>query len=189
MSKVTFDEFDNCEVKEASIKFKSAASAIKFGCLGNINVSANTTTKEKKCEGRVVKRRTKVSDLTVGLTSHVNRTVEKQFTGMSNEGLKKGVYAYGESSFCEDFIFTCVIEDMDGNRKLIAFPNCSNAKGLILSVDNDASEIALKDLEITAMIDDYGNCYYEAEEADLEDATVKDTWLTNFSYDLVKLGE
>ena len=68
MSKVTFDEFDNCEVKEASIKFKSADAAIKFGCLGNINASANMITKEKKCEGRVVKRKVKVDNLTVGLT-------------------------------------------------------------------------------------------------------------------------
>lgn len=189
MSKVTFDEFDNCEVKEASIKFKSADAAIKFGCMGKIDINANTTTISKKCEGRVVKQKQRVDSLTAAISSHLTRTVDKKFFGMSNEGLKTGVYAYGETSFCEDFIFAAVIEDMDGKRKLIAMPNCQNAKGLSLSVDNDATEIALKDLEITAMADDYGQFLYVAEEADLEDVTVKDTWLTNFSYDLVKLGE
>lgn len=189
MSKVTFDEFDNCEVKEASIKFKSADAAITFGCMGRININSNTTTKTKKCEGRVAKEVTKVDSLNVEVGSHLTRTVDRKLVGMSNEGLKKGVYAYGNRSFCEAFIFTAVIEDMDENRKLIAIPNCTNAQGLSITVDNDATEIAVKDLNFKAMEDDYGQFLYTAEEADLEDATVKDLWLTNFSHDLVKLTE
>lgn len=182
-----FDEFDNCEIKNASIKFNSAEAAIKFGCLGKIDVSSNITTVSKKCEGRVVKKKTRVTDLVVSLTSHVNKTVDKDLVGMKNDGLKEGIYAYGENSFCEKFTFCAEIEDMDGNKKLVAFPNCSNAKGLTLTVDNDATEIALKELEFSAMMDNYGKFYYEAEQKDLVDENVKEKWLTDFNYDLVKL--
>lgn len=184
-----FDEFDNFEIKNASIKFKKAAAAVKFGCLGKIDVSSNTTQITKKCEGRVVKKKNRVTDLVVALTSHVNKTVDRQLVGLSNTGLKNGVYAYGEDSFGDDFIFTAEIEDMDGNKKLIAFPNCSNAKGLILTVDNDATEIALKDLEFSAMMDENGKFYYEALDSEVEDEEVKNQWLTNFNYDLVKIAE
>lgn len=184
-------DFEDYKIVEASIQFKKDGEtlpAVKFGCIGTMDGESNTEEVIKKCEGKVIKKITRVTDMAVSITSHLEPAVSRDIAGMSNKGLKEGVYAYGTNSFCNPFIFTAKILDMEGKIKYIAFPNVANAKGLTLKVDNEATEIELKDLEFSALADSENNFYYEAYEEELTDDEVKQKWLTSFSTELVKVS-
>jgi hypothetical protein len=113
----------------------------------------------------------------------------RKIFGLSNTGLKPGVYSYGSNSKGLPFVFTGdVIDEFEDVTKLIAFPNCSSSTGLTLSIENGADTVAELELEFTAMVDDNKNCYYEAIVDELTDPADATTWRTNFSYDLVKAG-
>lgn len=183
------EEFEDYKIQDMSIQFKKDNTALTFGCTGTMDATANTTEVVKKCEGVVVKKKRKTEDVTINVTGHVKVPVSRKLMGLSNQGLKVGIYAYGNDSFSDDFILTARVIDMDGNVKYIAFPNVSNVKGLSLKVNNDVTEIEMNDLEFTAMIDENKKFYYEAYESELEDTTIKDKWLTNFTTELVKLAE
>jgi hypothetical protein len=75
---------------------------------------------------------------------------------------------------------------MEGNIKYIAFSNLTDTKGLFVNVSNDVTEIEMKDFEFSALADTNNKFYYEAFESELEDETVKQQWLTNFTPELVK---
>lgn len=182
------EEFENYKIQEGSIQFDNNA-AISFGCIGTLDGSSNTEEVVKKCEGVVVKKKKRIIDMTVALTGHAKIPASRKIIGLSNEGLKTGVYAYGTDTFSAPFTFTAKIIDMDGNIKYIAFPKIENTKGLSVKVDNEVTEIAMDDFEFSAMIDSNNKFYYEAYESELEDETVKSKWLTNFTPELVKQTE
>ena len=78
---------------------------------------------------------------------------------------------------------------MERNVKYIAFSNLEDVKGLKIKVNNYATEIEMDDFEFTALVDSNDMFYYEAYEDELEDNTVKEQWLTNFTPALVKATE
>ena len=182
------EEFDDYKVLEGSIQFEGE-QAIGFGCVGTLEATANTEEVVKKCEGAVVKKKKRITDLNVTLTGHSKIPASRQIMGLSNEGLKTGVYAYGTDTFSKPFVFTAKVQDMDGNVKYIAFPNLTDAKGLFININNEVTEIEMKDFEFSALADTNKKFYYEAYESEIEDATIKETWLTNFTPELVKNEE
>lgn len=127
--------------------------------------------------------------MSLTLNGHVKVPVLRDIFGLSNEGLKAGVYSYGADSLSKPFVLTAdVLDEFEAQTKLIAFSNCVAATGLKITVENGADEVAEVELEFTAMIDDNRKCYYEAiiselDEAD-KDAFVKQ-WHTNFTPDMV----
>ncbi len=179
------EEFENYKILESSIQFKNK-SAIAFGCIGTMDATANVEEVVKKCEGKVVKKTKRVTDMTVAITAHTRVPVQRDLAGLSNEGLKEGVYAYGTDTFSNPFVYTAKVLDMEGNVKYIAFPNMENVKGLAIKVNNDVTEIEMDDMEFSALADSNNKFYYEAYESELKDANVKEKWLTNFTPDLVK---
>ena len=179
------EEFEDYKIQEGAIQFQNEV-AIAFGCIGTLNGTANVEEVVKKCEGATVKKRKRITDLTVNLTGHAKIPASRKIMGLSNEGLKTGVYAYGVDSFSKPFTFVAKVIDMDGNVKFIAFPNLTDTKGLFLNVNNETTEVEMKDFEFSAMMDSNKKFYYEAYESEIEDTNVKDTWLTNFTPDLVK---
>lgn len=180
-------DFENYKIKEGSIQFPEQ-SAVSFGCIGTLDTTVNVNETVKKCEGKTVKKAKQVTDITVSLTGHAKIPTARNIMGLSNEGLKTGVYGYGSESFSKPFVFAAKVVDMDGNVKYIAFSNVEDVKGLTLKVNNEATEIEMSDFEFTALADTNGMFYYEAYEDELEDDTVKEQWLTNFTPDLVKAG-
>lgn len=181
-------EFENYKIKEGSIQFPDQ-SAVSFGCIGTMDATANVNEIVKKCEGKTVKKAKQVIDMTVSLTGHAKIPTARNIMGLSNEGLKTGVYGYGSESFSKPFVFAAKVIDMEGNVKYIAFSNLEDVKGLTLKVNNDATEIEMDDFEFTALVDSNDMFYYEAYEDELEDDTVKEQWLTNFTPALVKAAE
>lgn len=181
-------EFEDYKIKEGSIQFQGE-SAVSFGCIGTLDATANVNEAVKRCEGKTVKKAKTVVDMTVALTGHAKVTTSRNIMGLSNKGLKTGVYGYGSDSFSKPFVFAAKVIDMDGNVKYIAFSNLEDVKGLSVKVNNDATEIEMKDFEFTALADSNDMFYYEAYEDELEDDEVKQKWLTNFTPDLVKSTE
>ena len=180
-------DFEDYKIIEGTIAIDDAV-ATSFGCIGTLEGTSEIETVEKKCEGAVVKTIKKVTKVDVTLTGHPYTAVLRNVAGMTNEGLKEGVYGYGANVKSKKIVFTAKVEDMEGNIKYIAFPNMDDVKGLTIKVDNDVTEIEMKDFEFSALKDENNMFYYEALEKDLTDEEVKSKWLTNFTPDLVKIA-
>ncbi|EOS9373537.1 phage tail protein [Listeria innocua] len=183
------EEFDATRVTNVGTKFSEDATSIAFGCLGSIEGETELLELVKKCEGVETKKKTTPQKMSLTLNGHVKVPVLQDIFGLSNEGLKAGVYSYGADSLSKPFVLTAdVLDEFEAQTKLIAFSNCVAATGLKITVENGADEVAEVELEFTAMIDDNRKCYYEAiiselDEAD-KDAFVKQ-WHTNFTPDMV----
>ncbi len=181
-------DFEDYKIIEGTIAIDNEV-ATSFGCIGTLEGTSETETVEKKCEGSVVKSIKKVTKIAVTLTGHPYTAVLRNVAGMTNEGLKEGIYGYGDNVKSKKIVLTAKVQDMDGNIKYIAFPNMDDVKGLNIKIDNDVTEIEMKDFEFAALKDSNNMFYYEALEKDLTDADVKEKWLTNFTPDLVKTAE
>lgn len=181
----TIEQFSEFEIKESTVKFDGEETAEKIGCVGKLGETLNAKTVTKKCEGVVVKSRTK-GDGTgeLAFTLHMREAVFAKIFGMVSEGLKAGVRAYGQSSRHKEFCFTCKALDEDGNVKYKAYPRCCVTTGITRNIENGIEEVA--EIEVTAAImpDEKGNGMYEAFADDLDETTAKD-WLTKFSYELI----
>ena len=181
----TIEQFSEFEIKESKVKFDGETAAENLGCVGTLGETLNAKTVTKKCEGVVVKSRTK-GDGTgeLAFTLHMKESAFEKMFGMVSEGLKAGVRAYGQDSRHKEFCYTCKALDEDGNVKFKAYPRCCVTTGISRSTENGAEEVA--EIEVTAAImpDEKGNGMYEAFADDL-DETTKASWLSNFTYDLV----
>lgn len=186
---VEIKEFSPVRITNFAIKFKGETTASEFGCVGQVEGETEMLTIVKKCEGVEVKSKSKPQKMTLKVTGHVQTAPLRKIFGLSNEGLKPGIYSYGSDSKSKDFILTAdVIDEFEDLTKLIAFPNCTSSTGLTISIENGADEVAEMELEFTAMVDSNRQCYYEAliNELGEEAETIAETWRTNFSPDLVK---
>lgn len=178
-------DFEDYKIIEGTITINDEL-ATSFGCIGTLEGSSDIATVEKKCEGAVVKTVKKVNKVDVTLTGHPYTAVLRNVAGMTNEGLKEGVYGYGANIKAKKIVFTAKVEDMEGNIKYIAFPNMDDVSGLTISINNDVTEIEMKNFEFSALKDENGMFYYEALEDEITDEQVKTKWLTAFTPELVK---
>lgn len=187
MAVTKVEEFDPVRITNFGVMFKGSTESQQFGATGQIDGETQMLTITKKKEGVVVKSLSKPQSMTLKLNAHVKVDPLRKIFGLSNEGLKPGVYSYGSDSSGQEFILTAdAIDDFEDITKLIAFPNCSSSSGLVLSIENGADEVAELELEFTAMIDDHNKCYYEAFISELDDPSLADQWRTNFSYEVVQ---
>jgi hypothetical protein len=183
-------EFDAVSIKNASVQFidngvKQAGE--KFGALGSIEGETEVIEIVKKAEGVEVKRKSKPVKMTLTVSAHIPVKVARDFFGLSTTDLKPGIWAYGTASKGKQFVLTAdVIDEFEDVKKLIAFPNCSDTSGFKIQVENGADEVAMLELEFTALVDELGNIYYEALVDELTDATVATSWHTNFTPTLVE---
>lgn len=184
MAATNIQQFSEFEVKESTAKFADG-EAMKLGCVGSLGETLNAKTVTKKCEGVVKKSRTR-GDGTgeLAFTLHMNEAAFRNAFGMTSEGLKAGVYAYGQGSVHKEFCYTAKVLDEDGNVKYKAYPKCCITSGISRKIENGAEEVA--EIEVTAAImpDENGNGMYEAFADDLDETTAG-SWLENFSASLV----
>lgn len=186
----TVVEFDAVSIKNLSIQFFENGvqqAGTPFGCLGSIEGETEIITVVKKVEGIEAKSKSKPVKMTLTVTGHIPVRVARDFFGLSTSGLKPGVWAYGTLSKGKDFVLTAdVIDEFEDVVKLIAFSNCSNSTGFKIGIENGADEVAMLELEFTALADTENNFYYEALVPELEDNTVATQWHTNFTTTLAK---
>lgn len=167
-----------------------SGKGIPLGCTGSLNVETEFKEVVKVCEGTPAKKRSKPIGMTAKFVGHVPVGVARKAFGLSNEGLKKGIYAYGEDSISGSGIFTWETLDLDEeNKKFLAFPNGTFTGGLNISIENGADEIAQVEMTISLVKDENRKFYYDAFENDLDDDDVKKKWLTDFSLDLIRATE
>lgn len=184
-------EFDSVSINNASVQFKKGGTyqpGTPFGCIGTVDTEPQMKTITKKCGGVDVKTIAVIEHILVQVTAHIPVEVARNLFGLTNDGLKEGVYAIGEDSKGLPFIFTAdVIDEFEDVVKKIAFSNTSNNSGFKLSVENGAEEVALLELEFKAMRDENGKFYYEAFEEEI-DSEIKTKWHTQFTPELVALA-
>jgi hypothetical protein len=184
-------EFDAVSIKNASIQFIKAGvqqAGTKFGALGSLEGETEVIEIVKKAEGIEVKRKSKPVKMTMTASAHIPVQVARDFFGLKNTDLKPGIWSYGTLSKGNKFVFTAdVVDEFEDVVKLIAFPNCTDTSGFKISVENGSDEVALLEVEFTALADTLNNFYYEALVAELSDATVATQWHTQFIPTLVKI--
>ncbi|PID15602.1 phage tail protein [Sporosarcina sp. P34] len=182
-------EFDAVAIKNASIQVYEnnvAKEGTPFGCVGSIEGETESKEIVKICEGIEVKKRTIPQKMNLTVSAHIPVQVARDIFGLSNEDLKKGVYAYGPTSKGKRFVFTAdVVDEFEDEVKLIAFPNVSNNSGFQISIENGQDEVALLEMELTALVDSNDKFYYEALTAEVEDEAIKTDWHTAFTPELV----
>lgn len=186
----TAQDFELFKIKNASVQFINADGTTepgtKFGCMGTLEQTSNIEEVTKSCEGATVEIIPRLTSAQITINAHVIIDIVREIFGLSNEGLKSGVWAYGSSSTGRKFIFTADILNMRGEEsKLIAYPNCSSSGGFGFSVDNSATEVAQMQVVFNALPDEAENVYYEAIKSDL-DESVATGWHTNFSRELIE---
>ncbi|MED4124153.1 phage tail protein [Halalkalibacterium halodurans] len=183
-------EFDSVTITNASIQFfngNEQQEGEKFGCIGDLESETESKEIVKKCEGVETKKITRPQKADVKVNAHIPVKVARDYFGLSNEGLKPGVWAYGSMSKGKRFVFTAdVVDEFEDITKMIAFANCANATGLKMKIENGADEVALLELEFTALPDGNRQIYYEAFIDELDDDQVKEQWHKQFTPDLVK---
>lgn len=184
------EEFDSVSIVNASIQLKKKGvqePGTPFGCVGTIEGEPEIKEIKKICGGATIKKKTKTTEIKITVAAHIPVKVARDYFGFDTTGLKPGIWAYGSESKGNDFVFTAdVVDEFQDIVKLIAFPNCSNSTGFKFSIANGEEELAMMELEFTALPDDLKKFYYEAFVDELADATVAQKWHTQFNSTLVK---
>lgn len=184
-------EYEEYQIEEASIQFLksdgSSEEAEPFGCVGTLVIDPEKQKIVKNCGIEQLKSVTKVSYLNVKISAHLQKNVARELFGLSNEGLKEGVYALGKDVVSKDFIFAGVVYNLDRtDKKYIALPKVTNVSGFVKNIDNGQTELAYIELEFNALYDRYNKCYYDAYDSEITDESVKTQWLEHFTPDLVQ---
>jgi len=189
----TITEFDAVSITNTSIQFindnGTQVAGEKFGCVGSIEGETEMLEIIKKCEGIEAKKKTKPVKMTLTLSAHIPVAIARSYFGLTNTGLKTGIYSYGTLAKGKNFILTAdVVDEFEDVTKLIAFSNCINTTGFKISIENAADEVALLEVEFSVLPDSLKNFYYEALVAELADATIATTWHSNFTPALVQVA-
>ena len=176
------------ELDQFGMKFEGEQAYESVNCIGSLEEEMAVKSVSKSCRGVVVKKRNKgTGEGTLKVTAHIPWAVFTKAYGMELDTLIEGVKAYGRNSVHKGFSAVAHVLDEDGNEKLKAYPNCVINTGVVRKIENGAEEVAEMELEIGVMPDTYGNGLYEVPVADLKDETVKTTWMTAFTPELVQI--
>mgnify|MGYP003623323787 CR=1 FL=1 len=186
----TGKDFEHFKIKNASIQLLNpdgtSEPGVRFGCMGSLDQTNNTEEYTKTCEGVVIGTETVLKSAVVNVAAHVVIDILRSIFGLSNEGLRPGVWSYGTRNTGRRFIFTAEIENMRKTEsKLVAYPNCSTTGGFAFSIDNAAATLAQMTVNFNALADAYDQVYYEAIKSDLPEY-IANTWHTMFSRHLVE---
>ena len=181
-----FSEFD---LREMGIKLKSADAYQTASCVGSCEETMETKVITKKCRGKVIKTKVRgTGNGTLKISMHMPWDIFVKMFGMEHASLIEGVKAYGDLSVHEEFAIVQHVYDEDDAEKYKAYPNCVMTSGIARKIDNGAEEVAETELEVAVMPDEYGFGVYEALAEELADESVKNTWMTAFTPELVHVA-
>lgn len=179
--------FSEYEVRQVGFKFEGEEDFIVAECVGSCEETMNTRVITKKCRGIVKKKVVKPDGTgTLKFSMHMPWDVYVKAFGMEDETVKDGVKTYGMNSTHQKFCIVEQVFDEDDNEKLKAYPVCVVETGKTTKTENGAEEVAEVELEVAVSPDDYGNGVYEALVSELADQTVKSSWMTAFTPELVR---
>lgn len=184
ISSTVFSEY---EAKQIGVSIEG--DSVIVPCVGSIEEELEVKTMTKNCRGVVAKTRTRgTGNGTLSISVHCPIELYRKLFGMSDDGLKKGVYAYGYNSRHPEFTLTVDVFDEDGNEKLKAYPRCVIQSNMSRTIENGADEVAEIEIEVAVMPDDNDNGMYECLVSDLEgdEGNIKSQWMENFNLDLIK---
>lgn len=180
--------FSDFELDQLGVKFTGGEKYEAVNCVGSCEEEMESKTITKSCRGVVVKTLSRGTGKgTLKLTAHIPWAVYNEAYGMELETLVEGVKAYGRNSIHKGFSVVMHIKDEDGVEKLKAYPNCIITTGVARKIENGAEEVAELELEIAVSPDEYGNGLYEAIVSELTDETIKTTWMSAFTPELVQI--
>lgn len=189
---MNYNDYEDFTIENAMAQFinpdGTKETAIDFGCVGTLSIESEVVELSKNCGNTRLKSKSVTSYLNLTIEGHMSRTALENIFGLTNEDLKTGVKAIDRNSISKSFILTAEVYDFDRNKKLIAIPNVNNVTGFVKEIDNGATEVPYVELELQALYDKENKLYYEAMETEITDETVKSTWMTAFSPELVKEG-
>lgn len=187
MTQTTFDAF---KITNGHVKWDGETESTELGCTGKLEIETELKTVTKKCEGEEVFNMDIPVKQTGTLSLHMPVEIARKAFGLSSDGLKTGVFAYGTNSRPGRGCLTFDVHDIYGTvKKMIAIPNASVSGGMKSIYENGLEEIAEVELSLQSLKDTGGKFYYEAFESEVEDAGVKEQWHMNFSHELVKFVE
>lgn len=179
--------FSDFELDQLGIKFKDAEKYENVNCVGSCEEEMESKVITKSCRGIVAKKIVKgTGSGTLKITAHIPWAVYTEFYGMELDTLIEGVKAYGKNSVHKGFGVVMHIKDEDGAEKYKAYPNCVMESGVARKIENGAEEVAELEIEASVMPDEFGNGLYEALADELKDESVKTTWMTAFTPELVQ---
>ena len=108
MANNTLQVFDECKITETHVKSYdrstgelSTGKATKLGCTGKLEISSEYKTIVKNCEGVEQKSVKKITKLTGTISVHMPLAIARTVFGLSNEGLKTGVYGISDSRYAK----------------------------------------------------------------------------------------
>ena len=193
-TKNTIEEFNECKVTQAHVNTydrKTGALTIgkanAMGCTGKINLSSEYKIIVKNCEGVEVKNVKKLVKLTGNISLHMPLSIARIVYGLSNNGLKSGVYALGDDANTPNMLFTAKVIDLfTDEEKYISIPKVAITTGFIKEIDNSSEEVAEVELEFSAYKDENNKFYYEALASEVDAATIGQKWLEEFTPSMVK---
>lgn len=178
------------EIDKLGFKFAGEETYENVSCIGSMEEEMAVRSVTKSCRGVIVKKRSNgTGEGTLKVTAHLPWTVFTKAYGMNLTTLVEGVKAYGRNSIHPTFSVVAHVIDEDNNEKLKAYPNCVINTGVVRKIENGAEEVAEMELEIGVMPDDYNNGLYEVVVDELKDETIKNTWMTAFTPELVQIKE
>lgn len=181
--------FSEYELRKMGFKFKTGEAYLSADCVGSCEEELESKIITKKCRGNVVKTTVKgTGSGTLNISMHMPYEIYTQAYGMNLDTLIDGVKAYGQNSRHEAFSIVQDVFDEDGNEKFKAYPNCIIQTGVVRKIENGAEEVAEIEMEVSVMPDEYGNGVYEALASELTDETIKSTWMTAFTPELVQVA-
>lgn len=186
--------FDECKITETHVKLYdrktgtlSSEQATKLGCTGKLDLSAEYKTIVKNCEGVETKSVKKITKITGTISVHMPLVIARTVFGLSNEGLKDGVYGLSDTASTPDMCLTSKAIDLfTDEEKYICLPKMAITSGFAKSIDNTTEEVAEVELEINAYKDENNEFYYEACASEVDKASIADKWLKEFTPSLVK---
>lgn len=176
-------DFDATAIETIAFRFKDDDESIKANCNGSISAETETTTKSKTCGGQTVKEITKPTKINLTVEAHLPVEILRRVMGLKqDEKIKKGVYSYGKGSRGEQFGLSAeLVDEFEGNSKLIAFLRVASTAGLTFTIDSTEDEISMFELTATVYEDDLGYWYHEVMEDELPAGLTKDKWLTSLT--------
>jgi len=186
------ETFDVGRVGNASMQALTgdvAGASKKFACMANLSGETEMREIIKKCpeDGSSESKAIPIKH-TVTLAGRFPVEIIREVNGLDNKGLIAGVYGYGPTSKGKNFILTAdLVDEFENVVKKVAYPKCTNIKGLSYEIDNEADEYGYAELEIVAnavMIGGVPRFYVETFVGDVAEA-VSNAW-ADFAPSLVE---
>ena len=183
--------YSDYEIKESAIKFngENEIATTKVGCVGSLTEEMDVRTVTKKCEGVVIKSRTRGTGTgTLTVSMHMLWSLYVKVYGMIfTDKLAEGVYGYGKDSIHPEFTWVAKVLDEDGIEKYLAYPNGVINSGTSKKIENGSDEVAEIEMTIAVSPDDQGFGKYECMASELASGSeIATKWLTSFNFELIK---